>query len=142
MEAITEQAFDQSVIADYIPAHQVRTLNDLLVPPRFFPLPYQEALAAKRLDQKPVAALDPEHAVRATRVAIVTGDQQSGVSNALLWLQAQAFETDAGHVPVFVRFMPRFRSDRFDRAIRDAAQRIMALDSGASPRQCLLLSTM
>ncbi len=112
---------------------QPTSVDDLLVPPRFFGIPFRDAQAAARVDDgPPTEELDAVAALRRTRVMIVNGDEQSGVSDALLWLQDRICDEDGGVVPINVAFPPRPRRDSLSREVDRRATEVLG-HVGTSP---------
>jgi predicted MPP superfamily phosphohydrolase len=111
-----------SVIADRLSEMSTATVEDLLIPPRFWPVPYREAAAAVQLDKgrRPERA-DPLSDLTDFRVTIVAGEPEAGVTSSLLWLLGRHFAIDGTRFPIFLPFDSRFDKRRFPKAIRDAA---------------------
>jgi hypothetical protein len=133
LQGLGDLAHEVSVVADRLPDRAGTSIEDLLVARRFWPLPYEEVAAARELDEE--AAPEPVDAVGATatcQVVVVSGEAESGVTSALLWLLAQHFERDDQRLPAYVRYERGFSKDqRFERAVRKAAGRLgMPLERG------------
>lgn len=99
-------------------------LTDLLVQPRLLPLPYRDGLAARRVeDEYEVEPVIPwNESWRHSRVVLVAGGPESGVSSALLWLLGKSYETRDDLLPVYVAFDERFSVRRLETAVEDAAR--------------------
>jgi 3',5'-cyclic AMP phosphodiesterase CpdA len=85
-------------------------LDDLLVEPRLLPLPYKEALAAKRVNDKfsvePIIPWDSNWL--GAHIILIAGEPEAGVSSALLWLLADRYTTLTDLLPTYVPFDDRF----------------------------------
>jgi len=133
LQGLGDLAHEMSVVADRLPDRADTSIDDLLVARRFWPLPYAELAAARELDDS--AAPGPVDAVAASsdcQVVIVSGDAESGVTSALLWLLAQHFERHDERFPAYVRYERGFsKVQRLERAVRQAAGRLgMTLERG------------
>lgn len=100
-------------------------LDQLLVEPRLFPLPFEQATAASVLARSrpsnafSVSSLDPgtlfDH-----RVVIVSGESLSGVTSTLFWLLDQVAERTAKLYPLYIRFDNQIGKDRLAKQIHRA----------------------
>jgi predicted MPP superfamily phosphohydrolase len=114
-------------------------LDDLLVEPRFLPLAYKDAVAAKQVqDDFAVDEVEPWNPGWVdAQVVVVAGEQESGVSSALLWLAGDRYSREASLLPVYVPFEPLFNGRGLTRALESAA-----LQSGWSRAQGTLPSML
>jgi hypothetical protein len=126
LQGLGELAQEVSVVADRLGGREDATVDDLLVERRFWPLPYSEIAATRELDDEAEAEpVNPLRAISRNQVVIVSGDAESGVTSALLWLLAHHFVGDDSRLPAYVRFDRGLsKSQRFERAIRDATGRL------------------
>lgn len=79
------------------------SVDDVLIPPRFLSVPYEDAQAAATPD-KGIAdhETDALRQLMEDEVLIVSGDAQAGVSSALFWLLDQAYRADATKMPAYL----------------------------------------
>jgi predicted MPP superfamily phosphohydrolase len=126
LDSLASRAQAVSVIADHLPVDSERKdIDDLLVEPRFWPVPYEEIrVVASEEDGPRPARADPLHAVAEGSTVLVCGEPESGVSSALIWLVARSFESVGSHLPIVVQYPRRFHARRFDQALRDAVIQI------------------
>lgn len=126
LHALGELAHEVSVVGDRLGDRADATIDDLLVARRFWPLPYAEVTAARELDYETDAEpVDAVAAIADGQVVVVSGDPDSGVTSALLWLLAQHFKRDDERLPAYVRYERGFsKPQRFERAVREAASRL------------------
>lgn len=119
--ALAEVAQRGSLLADQLPDLKVQTVDDVLVAPRFWSIPYSEVVAAATASRSPSLPdeVDPAAAL-ASDVAIVSGEAESGVTSALVWLLSRRFQTDGDRLPVYLSWDPRFKDTRFERVLRRA----------------------
>ena len=111
----------QSVIADRLAVDLPSRVSDLTVSPRCFPMPFRQAAAAARLNGgRNVERSNPLDALGKARVLIVSGDRESGVTNALLWLLEQRYDADRGRLPVYLTLTVRQGKDPLTPMLRDA----------------------
>jgi predicted MPP superfamily phosphohydrolase len=103
---------------------QVARLEDLLVPPRLLPLPYKDALAAKRVEDEyefePVKPWNEDWL--AVPVILVAGEPEAGVSSTLAWLLEDWYANQAELLPVYVPFDERFSERGLVTALEKAAR--------------------
>lgn len=133
LQGLGDIAHEVSVIADRLPDRDDSSIEDLLIARRLWPMPYDEVAAARELDADAAPApVDAVDMISTGRVLVVSGEAESGVTSALLWLLAQHFERDDQRLPVFVRYDRGLsKASRFERAVRRAAGRVgMSLDRG------------
>jgi predicted MPP superfamily phosphohydrolase len=125
---------EESLLAEFT-GSSARTPAEILVTPRFLPLPYQEAVAASTVaeDIPSLPALNVLNAIEEGRVILINGDEGAGVTMALYWALARAFESDNERVPIRVTFDPAFKASRFKKALLDQARQSYALTADELP---------
>jgi 3',5'-cyclic AMP phosphodiesterase CpdA len=113
-----------SLLDDSIDSVPNPLLEDLLVEPRLLPLPYRDALAAKRVeDELDVRPVQPWRASwLETSVVLVAGPPEAGVSSSLLWLLAERYKDRSDLLPVYVPFDNRFSARNLERTLEVAAR--------------------
>jgi predicted MPP superfamily phosphohydrolase len=117
---LAEIAQEQSLIAGDLALSANATVTDLLIAPRFWPVPNKEAIdtAVPRDSRpKPVDALD---ALQHARVLIVSGEHSSGVTSSLLWMLEQHFRLYGTALPAYAVADERFSLGRLKHAIVNA----------------------
>jgi predicted phosphodiesterase len=105
MGTIARVAAQLRVVPEDMSAYAVepRSVEELLVRPRFLSVPYQEARAMATLDNGVAAHdLDPVVELADQQVIIVAGDPQGGVSSSLLWMLSGAYRADASRMPAYL----------------------------------------
>lgn len=108
----------KSIIADSLVDQESVTVDDLLIPPRFWPVPHKEVVfAAGEPGGIEVRESDALAALAADNVLIVVGDPEAGVSSALYWLLDKHFRATGDLIPICVTFDRRFDRKRATRAI-------------------------
>ncbi|HSR93976.1 MAG TPA: metallophosphoesterase [Solirubrobacterales bacterium] len=101
MRLIAQAARELRVVPDEeVPATRSETIADVLVDPRFLTVPYGEAKAAATLDHGIAGhETDVVETLLESNLVLVSGGAQSGVTSALHWILAKAYERDAGKMP-------------------------------------------
>jgi predicted MPP superfamily phosphohydrolase len=101
ISALTTLVQDHSVIFDTVAASDQQTIDQLLVPPRLFTVPYQEGRAAR--ESTGLKAPDPLAALAAGKVVVICGDShEDGVTSTLLWLLASQYKVSDEHFPAYL----------------------------------------
>jgi hypothetical protein len=119
-EALTplaQLAQERSLIGADISIADGATVSDLLVEPRFWPVPNREAIANSLDSDKRPTPVDAVDATRRSRVVIVSGDQSSGVTSSLLWIIEQSFRRYGTACPAYVEADRRFSLGRLRQAL-------------------------
>lgn len=80
------------------PSPQIRSVDDVLVPPRFLDTPHADASWAPEVD----SGVDPLAAPTDHRVIVVHGGEQMGVTSSLLWQLAKAYPLDPERMPAYL----------------------------------------
>jgi predicted MPP superfamily phosphohydrolase len=80
------------------------SIEDVLIPPRFLSVPYEDAQAAATVE-KGISGHECDAVERLVEsdVLLVSGDAQAGVSSALFWLLSQGYHADATKMPAYLR---------------------------------------
>jgi predicted MPP superfamily phosphohydrolase len=123
LETLGRQASELSVLGAREIELEAPVPDDLLVEPRLWPAPYREIAAARDLDgsQEPAPA-DPLETMGSSKVLLVVGEPESGVSGALLWTLAAHFEERGTHTPFSTPYeRQNFKPTTFVRQIRQNA---------------------
>ena len=99
-------------------------LEDVLVAPRFLPLPYKDAIAAKRVDDDlRVGSVDPWSEEGDVQDGlIVSGEPGSGITASLLWLLDDSYKADPTLLPVAITYDPKFSERGIERELVRAAK--------------------
>jgi hypothetical protein len=119
MSALTDIVHQRSIISEYLADRgSDLAIEDVLVAPRLWPLPYREAVAIATQSRTKQERVDNRELVETSEVVLVSGDPESGVTGSLLWLLAQRYEASATHLPVYIRFDRHFKETRFMRGLR------------------------
>jgi predicted MPP superfamily phosphohydrolase len=131
-EALTplaQLAQERSLIGADISISNGATVSDLLVEPRFWPVPNREAIANSLDSDEQPTPVDAVDATRRSRVVIVSGDQSSGVTSSLLWIIEQSFRRYGTAYPAYVEADRRFSLGRLRQALprREKGERSEAL---------------
>jgi predicted MPP superfamily phosphohydrolase len=131
-EALTplaQLAQERSLIGADISISNGATVSDLLVKPRFWPVPNREAIANSLDSDEQPTPVDAVDATRRSRVVIVSGDQSSGVTSSLLWIIEQSFRRYGTAYPAYVEADRRFSLGRLRQALprREKGERSEAL---------------
>jgi predicted MPP superfamily phosphohydrolase len=117
---LAQLAQERSLIGADLSIDASATVADLLVEPRFWPVPNREAVE-KSLDREqrpqPVDVIEAAHRAR---VIIVSGDQSAGVTSSLLWVLEQHFRKFGTAYPAYVEADRRFSLGRLRQAVVQA----------------------
>jgi hypothetical protein len=128
LAAIVQQ---RSIISDYLgESHREIRVDDVLVSPRLWPIPYREAVAVAARGQPKAERVDNLELVTGDEVVIVAGEPESGITGTLLWLLAQRYGLSVTHLPVYVPFDTHFKDTRFAGALRRELGRYGVAPSG------------
>jgi predicted MPP superfamily phosphohydrolase len=121
LEPIVELAEEQSLfIPNRAEGHAARTLDELVVPPRFWPIPYNEIFDRSLEPTHRPGEIDPLKEMAGKRVLIVSGPKMSGVTTALYWLLGQHFQHEQTHLPVYIRTDANFGLTRIRKRVQQA----------------------
>lgn len=126
--ALAMMAYNQNVLSGLPRDRDPTSVDEVLVPPQFYPAPFQQVAAAVGLAKalagrtKGIKRLNAPALLDKQRVVIVTGNAEAGVSSALYWVLDQRYGTDFAHVPVRTKYAVRSGRDSFERLIREAAK--------------------
>ena len=120
IDRLATQASDLCVLAAVDRKLEVTTPDDVLVEPRLWPLRYKEIAAARDVEggadePEPSDALKP---FDRSRVLMIVGEPESGVSAAILWILTRHFEVHGTHTPVQVEVGKRLNERRFEKNLR------------------------
>lgn len=131
LQAMANVVQSSSLVSDQLQLFTDATVDRLLVNPRFLPLPYSELVAANTTletaflvgepQKDRFTREDPLESLAADEVVLVTGDRESGVTSALIWLASQHFMSEGSHLPVYMRCPDRINERLFGQALRTAA---------------------
>lgn len=122
--ALADVAQETSLVRDVFPGNADVGVDDLLVPPRFLKVPYQEAVAASAIGE----GIDPEllaeaPEVRPGDVVIICAEPDIGVTSAILWLLARQYAASGHELPIYLSSDVRVGTQRTERALVEAAAR-------------------
>jgi predicted MPP superfamily phosphohydrolase len=119
LESLGESAADLSVVGMLNVDLNARSPHEVLVEPRLWPAPYREIAAARDLEgSSEPTATDPLKTLEGTDVLLVSGEPESGVSGALLWMIARHFEEHGTHTPYTATYERKFKAKTFDGVLR------------------------
>lgn len=127
--SLVDVAEETSVLADQVTNGVQRDhVADMLVPPRIFPMPYEEWLVANEPGKERISRLDLVELLQEHQCIVLAGGPETGLTSALLWALDRHFETDPARLPVHVRFEDVGPGiDPLDRAIRKSLSRVTNL---------------
>lgn len=138
---LSEIAQRTSVVADLLPDIENTSLDDFLVEPRFWPVPYMEAVATSKFEdvekQKPI---NPIADLADHKVILVSGDSESGVTSALLWLLSQHFREIGSSLPFYLPFDKKFDRSRFEKSLAQNARLVGLLHGNSGDVPPLLIA--
>lgn len=124
---------EHSVVADRIDGDVAPVVSNLVVEPRLWPVPHQEAFdRSVDRDRRP-DPVDALERLAGKRALILSGPHMSGVTTSLLWLLDRHFLAAGTHIPAYVRADPRFSLRRINRAIATAEAHVNS-GNGEPPR--------
>jgi predicted MPP superfamily phosphohydrolase len=116
---LAEIAQEQSVLS--ADTEEPSTVFDVLIPPRFWPVPHREIIkSALPPDSRP-KRVDPIQLLETCDALIVSGGHFSGVTSAVLWILERHYRVRQSHLPAYVRIDPRFSLGKLRDAV-DAAR--------------------
>jgi hypothetical protein len=152
LSPLAEIAHEQSVLVEQVEPIGSQTVTDLLIPPRFWPVPHQEAVDPAIPPESRPTFVEPLEAFDRHRVVIVSGGPFSGVTSSMLWLVERHFRRSGTHMPGYVRIDPRMSLGRLRDAVELAKSRaddpaaesvpvILAVDD-AAPRDSRALGRL
>jgi predicted phosphodiesterase len=114
---IVELAHTQSVLSERADHLESPTVGDLLIAPRFRPVPNESEVAKSGTDLEGTREIDPVEALHTNRVVLVTGPPFSGVTGSLLWLLDRHFQMVGTHLPAYVQIDARISIGRLNDAV-------------------------
>lgn len=117
---LAQIAQEQSLIAGELTLTSNVSVSDLLVAPRFWPVPNREAIESTVPAERRPKPVDAIQALAQARVLIVSGEASSGVTSSLLWLIEQHFRLHGTALPAYVRADERFSLGRINQALAGA----------------------
>ncbi len=135
---LAELAQEQSLIAGDLAITESATVSDLLIDPRFWPVPNREAVDKTVPAERRPKPVDPLEALADSRVLIVSGEHSAGVTSALLWILEQHFRLYGTVMPAYVRADERFSLGRLNHAV--ATTRALVVRSENDPPPPVLLA--
>lgn len=123
----------QSIFADQMPDLDLRTMEQLIVPPVIIPVSHEQFAAAARDDDGPsVERIDARADLRAHKCLVIVGEEKSGLTTALQWLVNEASQIfDAA--PLVLDFARFTGLTPVDRAARIAYRYVGTSVSGSAP---------
>jgi predicted phosphodiesterase len=114
-----------AVLSDLISSPAPTSAADVLVPPRFYPVPFAEVVAASIPEKgATISRVDPLAALAAARVVIVNGGPGAGVTDSLLWIIERQFSRDGSYLPIYSRLDARPGKRVIDEDLREGARRV------------------
>lgn len=128
---LAQIAQEQSLIAGELALTSNVSVSDLLVAPRFWPVPNREAIESTVPAERRPKPVDAIQTLAQARVLIVSGEASSGVTSSLLWLIEQHFRLHGTALPAYVRADERFSLGRISQAL--AGARAHAADGDGVP---------
>jgi hypothetical protein len=148
LEPLARVVQEQSVLIDHLSDLELR-VSDLVVAPRFWPIPHTEVFDRSVPRKARPNEADPFTTLERERVVIVSGPRMSGATTSILWLLEQHFERVGTHFPAYTQSDPRFSLGRINGAIEEARSRsgdestpvIVAVDDVA-PEDALALGRL
>ena len=138
--ALSERAQQGFLAIDSLPEREVARVEDVLISPRFWPAPFEQVRAAAALSDIQPRPVDPLPALADGKVLIVSGEGESGVTSAQIWLLAAQFDRDATRLPVQVSFRPPFSPKRFEKNLRTAIAEVGGQVGHKKPLPGLLIA--
>lgn len=120
LEPIVDLAQEQSLLVPPGTESGDLTLNDLVVPLRFWPVPHTEVFDRSVDPAHRPSQANPFDEIRGKRALIVAGPRMSGISTALLWILDRHYRELGTHLPVYVRTDASFGLRRIRRSIAEA----------------------
>lgn len=118
---ILEHIRTESVFADQLTDINVRSIEQLIVPPVILPVTHEQYAAAQRDEDGPkISRVNVAEDLRIHDCVIIVGDESAGLTTTLQWLVDQAQDIDADCAPLIVDFRGFHGMKPLDRAIRIA----------------------
>lgn len=131
---LVELAEEQSVLAASHPAQESGgTVLDLLISPRFWPVPHREVVDPSLPPESRPHKVDPIEKLDSARVLIVSGGHFSGVTSSLLWILERHYRVRRTHLPVYARADARFSLGRLRDAVAAGLARAGATTAESPP---------
>jgi hypothetical protein len=138
--ALSERAQLGSLAVENLPRRDVARVEDILIKPRFWPAPFEQVRATAAVSDLQPTPIDPMPAMSDGRVLIVSGDGESGVSSAQIWLLNAQFERDDTRLPVQVSFQAPFNAKRLEKSLRLAIAEVGGKIESKEPLPPLLIA--
>jgi hypothetical protein len=118
LETFEEEVRSKSIIRAHVPRLQYAKIKDLLLPPILLPVSAEQYAARSRESGPKLQRCDPWEELKHEHT-LICGDDDSGISSALLWLAAQRQLQAPDLIPVQIDFLNLKTSTRpLDREIR------------------------
>jgi predicted MPP superfamily phosphohydrolase len=133
LSPLAQIAQEQSLIAGDLAISDSATVSDLLIAPRFWPVPNREAIDNALPEEKRPKPVDPLASLKTSRVLLVSGEHSAGVTSALLWILEQHFRLYGTVVPAYMRADERFSLGRLNHAVAGTRSLIERGEDGTPP---------
>lgn len=103
---------ESSILYDRTPLPSASRPSHILVPARYYPIPYATAAAEARLaNERRVTQVDPNQLLKEKPVLVVFGESESGITASLIALLERSYDQDDTTVPLYSRFHVRPGTD-------------------------------
>jgi predicted MPP superfamily phosphohydrolase len=114
---------ENSVVADLMDRLRPASLDDLIVQPRLYELPFHEvAIILRAHPESKIDRLDVmAQLAEACPVISVVGAPEAGVTSALAWILARVHDADYRRIPLYIRSPKGGGGGVIDQAVRAAA---------------------
>lgn len=141
LDVLASNAAELCVLATVDREIEISTPEDVLVEPRLWPLPYKEIAAARDIEgaEEP-APSDPMSSLDRTRVLVIIGEPESGVSGTLIWLLTRHFELRGTHTPVPAVVGKKLNERKFEKKLRHSLNSVGVRVEGDHPLPPMLLA--
>lgn len=115
LDALASRAIDLCALTAGNSELEAPTPDDILVEPRLWPAPHKEIAAARSVEgtTEPVPS-DPLAVLDKTRVLVVVGEPEAGVSSTLVWVLSRHFAGRGTHTPVSLAYDGSFKQKKFE----------------------------
>jgi predicted MPP superfamily phosphohydrolase len=143
MTKIASAAEELRVLPEELSAARTNaaSVEDVLIPPRFLSVPYEDAQAAATIEKGITDhECDAVERLFEADVLIVSGEAQAGVSSALFWLLSQGYRTDATKMPAYLQAADGAFGRAKERSALSKAAGIFGHRKEESPDPSLLLA--
>lgn len=138
---ILDSLRSESVFADQLSDINVRSIDQLVVPPVVLPVTHEQYAAAQRDEDGPkIDRIDVAADLASHDTIIMVADESAGLTTALQWLVAQAQELESRCAPLVVDFRGLRGGTPLDRAIRKAIRNSGSSISAREPLPSLALA--